>query len=109
MVLATRPIGNGERSVTGAGLRWVRGALVALCLPLLLLVAYTGFFSLRGLLVHYPLVTGGAPGGIHGAYHVHSTRSDGQGTPEQIAHAAKKAGLQFVVLTDHNQEKNVAP
>lgn len=36
-----------------------------------------------------------------GAYHVHSTRSDGSGTPDQIAAAAARAGLEFVVLTDH--------
>lgn len=36
-----------------------------------------------------------------GAYHVHSTRSDGTGTPEEIAEAASRAGLQFVILTDH--------
>ena len=28
-------------------------------------------------------------------------RSDGRGTPEQIAHAAARAGLKFVVITDH--------
>ena len=36
-----------------------------------------------------------------GAYHVHSTRSDGSGTPEAIARAARTAGLDFVILTDH--------
>ena len=36
-----------------------------------------------------------------GAYHVHSSRSDGTGTVEAIARAAAGAGLQFVVLTDH--------
>ena len=42
-----------------------------------------------------------AADGIRGAVHVHSRLSDGSGTPEQIAVAAAKAGLQFVVLTDH--------
>lgn len=37
----------------------------------------------------------------HGAYHVHSSRSDGTGTLDDIAAAAARAGLQFVVLADH--------
>jgi len=40
-------------------------------------------------------------GTIPGVLHVHSNRSDGRGTPEQIAHDAAKAGLKFVVITDH--------
>lgn len=36
-----------------------------------------------------------------GAFHVHSQRSDGTGTPDEIAAAASAAGLQFVILTDH--------
>jgi hypothetical protein len=38
---------------------------------------------------------------VFGAYHVHSTRSDGSATPDAIAAAARRAGLTFVVLTDH--------
>lgn len=38
---------------------------------------------------------------VFGAYHVHSTRSDGAGTPDDIAAAAARAGLAFVILTDH--------
>ena len=38
---------------------------------------------------------------VRGALHVHTTRSDGAGTPEQVAAAAGRAGLHFVVLTDH--------
>lgn len=40
-------------------------------------------------------------GTVAGVLHVHSNRSDGRGTPEQIAHEAAKAGLTFVVITDH--------
>lgn len=40
-------------------------------------------------------------GTVPGILHVHSSRSDGRGTPEQIAHAAARAGLKFVVITDH--------
>jgi len=38
---------------------------------------------------------------IAGAFHVHSTVSDGSGTRSEIAAAAARAGLQFVVFTDH--------
>ncbi len=41
-------------------------------------------------------------GGVRGAIHVHTRRSDGSGTPQQIAAAAARAGLQFVILTDHS-------
>ncbi len=36
-----------------------------------------------------------------GAYHVHSRRSDGTGTLDEIASAAAAAGLKFVIVTDH--------
>jgi hypothetical protein len=38
---------------------------------------------------------------VAGAFHVHSTRSDGSKDREAIAAAAARAGLQFVVMTDH--------
>jgi hypothetical protein len=38
---------------------------------------------------------------VRGAIHVHTTRSDGAGTPDDVARAAGRAGLDFVVLTDH--------
>ena len=38
---------------------------------------------------------------VAGAYHIHSTRSDGSGDKEAIGAAASRAGLAFVVLTDH--------
>ncbi len=41
-----------------------------------------------------------------GALHIHSTYSDGVGTVEQIAQAANKAGLDYMVLCDHS---NLAP
>lgn len=40
-------------------------------------------------------------GAVRGAYHVHSVRSDGSGTLDEIAEAASRAGLRFVVITDH--------
>jgi hypothetical protein len=36
-----------------------------------------------------------------GGFHIHTNRSDGTGTIDEIAAAAARAGLQFVVLTDH--------
>jgi len=36
-----------------------------------------------------------------GALHVHTQRSDGAGTVDEVAAAAAAAGLQFVVLADH--------
>jgi hypothetical protein len=41
------------------------------------------------------------PSTARGVYHVHSRESDGTGTVQEIAAAAERAGLQFVVLTDH--------
>jgi hypothetical protein len=38
---------------------------------------------------------------VAGAVHVHSTRSDGSGDRDAIAAAAARAGLKFVVITDH--------
>jgi hypothetical protein len=41
----------------------------------------------------------GAP--VRGVMHIHTRRSDGTGTVDQIAAAAARAGLSFVILTDH--------
>ena len=38
---------------------------------------------------------------VAGAYHVHTTRSDGAGDKPSVAQAAARAGLQFVIFTDH--------
>jgi len=38
---------------------------------------------------------------VRGAMHIHTRRSDGTGTVDQIAAAAARAGLSFVILTDH--------
>ena len=37
-----------------------------------------------------------------GVIHVHSLFSDGTGDVKKISHAAKKAGLDWVIITDHN-------
>lgn len=41
------------------------------------------------------------PSVISGAYHIHTSRSDGSGTVDDVASAAADAGLQFVIVTDH--------
>lgn len=43
----------------------------------------------------------------YGGYHLHSNRSDGTGTPDEIAAAAARAGLQFIILTDHGDATRV--
>lgn len=42
------------------------------------------------------------PGWYRGDCHVHSVYSDGKLTPEQLAAAARAAGLNFIATTDHN-------
>lgn len=37
-----------------------------------------------------------------GAWHVHTTASDGRGTLDEVVRAARAAGLRFVVISDHN-------
>ena len=44
---------------------------------------------------------------VRGAFHVHSNRSDGSGSVDAIAAAAARAGLQFVILTDHGDGTRV--
>ena len=38
---------------------------------------------------------------VAGAYHIHTTRSDGHGDRTSVAAAAAQAGLKFIILTDH--------
>lgn len=73
-------------------------------LALLALVAVLAGFALLGLNAGYPNAPRAArpKGVVLGAYHVHSTMSDGSGTEEEIAQAAFDSGLQFVIFTDHN-------
>ena len=42
-----------------------------------------------------------SPRTLRGAMHVHTTLSDGAGTRDDVAAAARAAGLDFVVITDH--------
>ena len=38
---------------------------------------------------------------VRGVFHVHTNRSDGEGSVEDVAAAAADAGLDFLVITDH--------
>jgi hypothetical protein len=38
---------------------------------------------------------------VSGAYHIHTTRSDGAGSKAEVAAAAARAGLKFAIFTDH--------
>jgi hypothetical protein len=77
--------------------RFLTIAVIVAAIVLLVLVIY---------LPPSPAVLTGADPALadrtaRGAIHVHSTRSDGLGDTSDIARAARSAGLQFVVLTDH--------
>jgi hypothetical protein len=42
---------------------------------------------------------------VYGGYHIHSSRSDGTGTVDEIASAAARVGLSFIILTDHGDAR----
>ena len=46
-------------------------------------------------------LTTSSAAGVRGVIHVHTRRSDGSGTPEEVAAAGAAVGLTFIVLTDH--------
>ncbi len=71
---------------------------------LILLGATLGVFALLAQTKDYPVTGVVAQKGVRGVFHVHSTASDGRGDVQAIVQAAKQAGVQFVVLTDHNVE-----
>ena len=75
-------------------------------LALVLAAAVLGVLAVRVALWRPLPVQGAAPDDgytrVAGIVHVHTTLSDGGGTPEEVAVAAKKVGLRFVVITDHN-------
>jgi hypothetical protein len=74
--------------------------------PIAVVLAAIGVFVVVGTLPPKPIHVMGANSAllgrtVRGAVHIHSTRSDGLGDKASIAAAARRAGLQFVVLTDH--------
>ncbi|HVB37674.1 MAG TPA: hypothetical protein VND92_04020, partial [Vicinamibacterales bacterium] len=46
---------------------------------------------------------------VRGVYHIHTDRSDGSGTIDQVAAAAARAGLQFIIITDHGGGTELDP
>ena len=52
-------------------------------------------------LVSLPVDWTPAQPSVRGAYHVHTNRSDGSGSWQEVAEAAARVGLQFVIFTDH--------
>ena len=102
--LMTLP-GPGQRK------RGRSSALRVLVVIVVALVAYPAFFAVSASRRSYPLAAAAGPAtSPRGAYHVHSTLShDGRGSPEEIAQAAKAAGLHFVIFTEHNPAELFAP
>lgn len=45
----------------------------------------------------------GAPLRLSGVVHVHTNLSDGRGTPAEVVESARSAGVDFLVVTDHNR------
>ncbi len=45
----------------------------------------------------------GPPFEIVGVYHIHTSLSDGQKSPEKVARIAARQGLDFIILTDHGR------
>ena len=75
-------------------------------LVLLTALAVPGLMLLRVALWRPMGLVGSAPDDgyarVAGVVHVHTTLSDGGGTPEEVIQAARTAGLAFVGITDHN-------
>ena len=70
---------------------------------LLILVAVAGawYAALPPRATTLPPLGEEVPIPARGVVHVHTSRSDGTGTVDSVAAAAARAGLQFVVITDH--------
>ena len=77
-------------------------------LAVLAVAALLALWGVPALVWRPPPLEGEAPGDgrvrVPGVVHVHTTLSDGAGTPEHVAQAAREAGLSFVVITDHNTD-----
>lgn len=49
------------------------------------------------------------PSVLKGAIHIHTVRSDGGGTLDEVASAAAHAGLHFIIVTDHGDGRRAEP
>jgi hypothetical protein len=75
----------------------------------LLLVGTLLAFALLALVRPVPLLPPTPTRELRGIWHVHTTRSDGWGSSTDVARAARAAGIDFVVLTDHNPRELPTP
>jgi hypothetical protein len=75
--------------------------LIRLLLVCALLGAAAWYVALPPRATTLPAAPAGLAQPVRGVIHVHSDRSDGTGDVDEIAAAAARAGLQFVVFTDH--------
>ena len=75
----------------------MRTILIRLAIALVIVIA-----ALLIVLPSASIRTAAPPANVvRGAYHIHTDRSDGSGTVEEVAAAAARAGLQFIIVTDH--------
>ncbi len=51
--------------------------------------------------IRLPAAPAGAAPAIRGVVHVHTNRSDGTGSVDDVSRAAAAAGLNFIIVTDH--------
>src|SRR4029450_3752734 len=90
---------RGLRPLSSKGLRGVFrlfGRVVVLAVAALVLLAALPTAP-RGL----PPLAEGLKTPIRGVIHVHTNRSDGTASVEDVLRSAAQAGLQFVIVTDH--------
>jgi hypothetical protein len=87
---------------TPRGSRRIRIRHITLVLALVVL----GPIYVPALLWHPSALEGEAPQDgwtrVGGVLHMHTTYSDGSGPPEELVAAARRLGLRFVAITDHN-------
>ena len=67
----------------------------------LVVAAVVLFAMMPGAQQRLPPAPAGAAPAIRGVIHVHTTRSDGTGSVDDVVRAAASAGLRFVIVTDH--------
>lgn len=68
---------------------------------LLLIAASLLFVMMPRAARQLPARPPGLPPAVRGVIHVHTNRSDGTGSVDDVTRAAATAGLQFVIVTDH--------
>ncbi len=86
---------HGPSIVTPGPRSWTLAAVAGA------LLAATFFALPPGPFTAPPPAWGASGTHVRGVFHVHTRRSDGTGTVGEVAEAASRAGLQFVILTDH--------